>query len=128
MNVDYGWEQDEPSLVAAATRQNADVSWWGVAGYAAYDWTERLRTAVRVEYFQDTDGVRTAAVSPGQKLSLWETTATVQYKIWRGLVGRIEYRHDQADEAKVFKITTTGLVPTSRAQDTLSFVLSYLFF
>jgi hypothetical protein len=34
-------------------------------------------------------------------------TATVQYKIWRGLVGRVEFRHDQADE-KVFKIRAPG--------------------
>jgi len=42
-------------------------------------------------------------------VSLWEITATVSYKIWRGLVGRVEYRHDQADE-KVFKIRRPGLV------------------
>src|SRR2546428_8313058 len=26
------------------------------------------------------------------------TTATAQYKIWKGLVGRLEYRHDEANE------------------------------
>jgi hypothetical protein len=39
-------------------------------------------------------GARTGV---GNKLSLWSTTLTLQYQIWRGLVGRLEYRHDEAD-------------------------------
>jgi hypothetical protein len=54
-------------------------------------------------------------------------TATVQYKIWRELVGRVEYRHDQADE-KVFKIRRPGLVPTGDSQDTITLALYYSFF
>jgi hypothetical protein len=123
-NVDYGWEQDEAFLKSIATRSDADANWWGYAVYAAYDWTEKLRTALRGEYFTDPMGARTGA---GQKISLWETTATVQYKIWRGLVGRLEYRHDDAD-TKVFKIRTPGLVPTSKSQDTITLALHYLFF
>jgi hypothetical protein len=57
---------------------------------------------------------------------LWEVT-TVQYKIWKGLVARLEYRHDEANK-KVFKIRTPGLVPTSDSQDTLTLALHYLFF
>jgi hypothetical protein len=125
-NFDYGWEVDEPSL--AATRSSStDAHWWGYAGYVAYDWTEKLRTAVRGEYFKDVDGARTLAIAPGTSVSLWEVTATVQYRIWKGLVGRLEYRHDQADD-KVFKIRTPGLVPTSRTQDTITVALHYLFF
>ena len=123
-NVDYGWEQDEAFLKSIATRSDADANWWGYAVYAAYDWTEKLRTALRGEYFADPMGARTGA---GQKISLWEMTATVQYKIWRGLVGRLEYRHDEAD-TKVFKIRTPGLVPTSKSQDTITLALHYLFF
>jgi hypothetical protein len=60
-------------------------------------------------------------------VDLWETTATLQYKIWKGLMGRLEFRHDQADE-KVFKVRIPGLVPTGRTQDTLTLALDYLFF
>jgi hypothetical protein len=126
VNVDYGWEIDEPSL--AGTRSSStNAVWWGYAGYVAYDWTEKLRTALRGEYFRDADGARLLAVRPGAPVSLWELTATVQYKIWRGLVGRVEYRHDQADE-KVFKIRTPGLVPTGKSQDTITLALYYSFF
>jgi len=125
-NFDYGWEVDEASL--AGTRSSStNAVWWGYAGYVAYDWTEQLRTSFRGEYFRDADGARTLAVGAGAPVSLWEVTATVQYKIWKGLVGRVEFRHDQADE-KVFKIRTPGLVPTSKSQDTITLALHYLFF
>ena len=127
LNVDYGWEYNEASLVASGTRSGNGASWWGWAGYAAYDWTEKLRTAVRLEYFKDTEGVRTLAVSPGTKLDLYGVTATLQYKIWKGLVGRLEYRHDSANE-KVFAIRAPGYVATGKSQDTLTLALYYSFF
>src|SRR2546426_3246930 len=126
-NVDYGWEEDEASLVASGTRSNNRASWWGWAGYVAYDWTEQMRTALRLEYFQDSDGIRTLAVAAGSRVELYEVTATVQYKIWKGLVGRLEYRHDSADE-KVFAIHAPGYVPTGKTQNTLTLALYYSFF
>jgi putative OmpL-like beta-barrel porin-2 len=127
LDIGHGWEHNEATLVASGTRQDNDATWAGIAGYAAYDWTEQLRTAVRVELFDDPESVRTAARAPGNRTSLWETTATVQYKIWKGLVGRLEYRHDQANE-KVFKLVNHGLTPTARNQDTISVDLYYSFF
>jgi hypothetical protein len=123
-NVDYGWEEEEAFLKSIGTRSDFDSRWWGYAGYVAYDWTDRFRTALRAEYFTDPMGSRTGA---GQKVSLWEVTTTLQYKIWRGLMGRLEYRHDDAD-TKVFKVRTPGLTPTSKTQDTLTLALTYLFF
>jgi hypothetical protein len=127
LNIDYGWEYDEASLAASGTRRDNNASWWGWAGYAAYDWTEALRTALRLEYFKDAQSVRTALAPLGTKTDLWEVTATVQYKIWKGLVGRVEYRHDSANQ-KVFAIRAPGYVPTGKTQDTLSLDLYYLFF
>jgi hypothetical protein len=101
-----------------AAPDGGTATWWGIAGYAAYDWTEKLRTAVRLEYFDDADGVRTGF---GSQLGLFEVTATLQYKIWRGLVGRLEYRHDQADE----RVFSGG---TSKSQDTFSVSVYYSFF
>ncbi|HKZ08937.1 MAG TPA: outer membrane beta-barrel protein [Methylomirabilota bacterium] len=122
-----GREKREASLAALGTRRDTDASWWGWGVWAAYDWTERFRTAIRQEYFKDADGARTGF---GGKLSLWSTTLTLQYKIWRGLVGRLEYRHDQADE-RVFRNrydSAHTLAPTSRAMDTISLSAYYLFF
>lgn len=124
LNFDYGWETKEASLVNAGL-SNTTATWWGVAVYGAYDWTEKLRTSVRAEYFADSDSARSLVRAPGLRTTLWETTATVRYKIWKGLLARVEYRHDQANE-KAFKTNLFG--PTSRAQDTLSLDLIYQFF
>ena len=127
LNVDYGWETDEAYLKASGTRGDIDASWWGWAAYVAYDWTQAFRTALRLEYMKDAEGVRTQLSPPGNKLDLWEVTMTAQYKIWKGLVARVEYRHDSANQ-KVFSIRAPGYVPTGKTQDTISFDLYYLFF
>jgi Putative beta-barrel porin-2, OmpL-like. bbp2 len=126
VNFDFAGEENDPALVA--TRKDANSRWGGIAGYAAYDWFQALRTAIRLEYFSDPQGVRSGeTIAPGLKVDLWEVTLTVEYKIWRGLVGRVEYRHDEANR-KAFSLQNHGLTPTSRAQDTISFDLYYLFF
>ena len=53
-NFDYGQEAD-------AASGGGSAGWWGLAGYAAYDWTAKLRTAIRLEYFRDEDGFRTGS-------------------------------------------------------------------
>jgi hypothetical protein len=131
VNVDYGHEQKEAFIASLDTRKNTDATWWGWAGYVAYDWTESLRTAVRQEFMRDAAGARSGS---GIGTDLWSTTATVQYKIWKGLVGRVEYRHDASDE-KVFRvrysrpdITAQGLLPRGKDMDTISVSLYYSFF
>src|SRR6266849_43804 len=126
----YGYEDHEAFLVSLGTRQNTNAEWWGWALYGAYDWTPKIRTALRQEYFQDTDGARTGF---GSMLRLWSTTLTADYRIWKGLEARLEYRHDSADE-KVFKARTSrpdqslGVTPQSKTLDTFSLTLTYLFF
>ena len=129
LNFDFAGEDNDPLLVS--TRQDANSRWGGVAGYAAYDWTKALRTALRAEYFYDPQGVRSSETStPGNNVDLWEITATIEYKIWKGLVGRLEYRHDQANR-KAFSVRNVGgagLAPTSDAQNTITLALYYSFF
>jgi hypothetical protein len=128
VNFDFAGEENDPALVALGTRKDNDSRWGGIAGYVGYDWTQALRTVVRLEYFSDPQGVRSSeTIIPGHNVDLWEVTATVEYKIWRGLVGRLEYRHDEANR-KAFSLQNHGLTPTSHAQDTISFDLYYLFF
>jgi len=127
VNFDFAGEENDPVLVALGTRKHNNSSWSGIAGYAAYDWTKALRTAIRLEYFADPQGVRNGITAPGHNVNYYEITPTVEYKIWRGLIGRLEYRHDQAS-TKSFSLTNFSTTPTSRAQDTFSFALSYVFF
>ena len=131
LNVDYGHEQTEPFVRSLGTRRDNDATWWGWAAYAGYDWTDKLRTSLRQEFFRDAAGARTGS---GLGTDLWSTTATIQYKIWKGLVGRVEYRHDQSDE-RVFRVrysvpdrTTQGLLARGKSLDTISLSLYYSFF
>jgi putative OmpL-like beta-barrel porin-2 len=68
--------------------------------------------------------VRTAATTDG--VTLFSTTATLQYNIWKGLYGRGEYRHDSADQF-VFGCRPNNACK-SKSQDTLSLSLFYEFF
>ena len=126
INFDIAGEDNEPNLVATG-RRNRTAHWGGVAGYAAYGWTKALRTALRLEYFSDADGPRNAIRPAGQKLDLYEVTATLEYRIWRGLVGRVEYRHDRASE-KAFGVGRADLAPTANTQNTIAFAFYYAFF
>lgn len=125
VNFDVAGEEKDPALVG--TRKDANSRWGGIAGYAGYDWTKTLRTVLRVEYFSDPQGVRSSeTIAPGLKTDLWEATATGEYKIWRGLVARLEYRHDEANRNAFSVQHRRG--PTSRVQNTITVALYYSFF
>jgi hypothetical protein len=127
-NFDFAGEKNDPALVALGTRTDNDSRWGGIAGYVAYDWTKALRTVLRAEYFSDPQGVRSSeTVTAGHNVDLVSLTATIEYKIWRGLVGRLEYRHDEANR-RAFSLQNHGLTPTSHAQDTMTAALYYSFF
>ena len=127
LNFDFAGEENDPSLVALGTRKDTDSRWSGVAGYLAYDWTKALRTALRAEYMADPQGVKSGTIAPGHNLDLWEITATIEWKIWSGLVGRLEYRHDEASR-RAFSLQNHGTTSTSHAQNTLTVALYYSFF
>ncbi|MDP3790202.1 MAG: porin, partial [Candidatus Omnitrophota bacterium] len=113
-NYDYGWERN-----GAGVGKNA--SWDGIAGYAKYDIFNWWSIAGRGEYFHDRDGVRTGlGVSD---LKLWELTATSEFKIYKDIIARLEYRHDHADH-EVFYHDNNGLTDY---QNTLSAEMIYKF-
>lgn len=130
LDVVYGFEQDEAFLRSLGTRQDNDARWWAVAAYAAYDFTDWFRLAFRQEFFQDQNGARTGF---GNRVVYWTSTLTAQFKIWKGLVARAEYRHDAASE-KVYEAKTSrpdasqGVSAQSKSLNTISLSLFYSFF
>ncbi len=99
-NYDYGGED---RAVDDGTGLLRKALWQGIALIVGYDVTEKLSFAVRGEYFIDEDGARTAFAGAGpsglplrSRLNVYEVTATIKYKIWKGLFTRLEYRHDQS--------------------------------
>jgi Putative beta-barrel porin-2, OmpL-like. bbp2 len=121
-NFDYG-RQANDVFVASQGLGDESVRWYGIAGYVAYDFLKDFRASLRQEWFQDIDGVRSATAGG---VTLFSTTATLRYNIWKGLVARGEYRHDSADVA-VFGCRPNQTCE-NKSQDTLSVSLYYKFF
>lgn len=135
-NLDYGSEEDNATIATSAGSDTSrDANWWGYALYGKYDWGELAwldnapsATAVRWEYFNDRDAVRTGFATAGaqvgaqRKLALWELTLTQEFKFWDKLITRLEYRHDEAKE-KIYGRTEN----LKNRQDTMAVQLIYPF-
>ncbi len=117
LNYDYGHEEN---VIA----QGKDASWQGVAAYARYQLIDWYALALRGEYFNDADGVRTAVRTTNgvRGVRLWELTLTNEFKVYKDLITRLEYRHDHASD-NVFADGGS----TSNVQDTVSAEVIYPF-
>ncbi len=82
-----------------------DAKWTAVAGYVNYQFTEKFRTSVRLEQFNDKDNFKLAlgANPDGQKIK--SGTVTVAYAPTASTEIRGEYRLDKA----VDEVFTDGL-------------------
>ncbi|MDD5423101.1 MAG: outer membrane beta-barrel protein, partial [Candidatus Omnitrophica bacterium] len=100
-NFDYGWEKNGGDSLGL---NDKNASWYGVAGYAKYDIRDWWSLAGRAEYFRDAEGVRTAGNLNGaglptlNNLNLFEFTITNEFRLWKDLITRLEYRYDKADQ------------------------------
>lgn len=103
-NYDYGHESGLTQGTGAAGFEAAN--WQGLALYAKYDLTPTWSLAGRWEWFDDKDNVRTKLTSIGggipTDIDFYGWTLTSQWKLYEHVLGRLEYRHDKADE-RVFK-------------------------
>jgi hypothetical protein len=112
VNADYAHEEKDP----LNTGKNSE--WYGVAGYARYDFTNFFSTSIRAEYFVDKDGVRT-----GIPQMLKEITISPELKIMKNLIVRPEYRHDWSNKKGFDSQHTTF---SKKSQDTIAFAVMYM--
>ena len=107
------------------------MDWQAADGYIIYDLNDKTELVARGEYFRDSDGVRT-----GIRQTLGEVTFTLNYKIANGLLGRLEYRHDESNASPFYtnrgtpvSLLTPGIGPvyTISGQDTLEGAVIYAF-
>ncbi len=73
-----------------------DAHWWGVAGFAMYDWADNQMGALRYEYADDTDGAK------GFGYSMWSLTYTHNITIRDNLMLRPEIRHNHYASPVIF--------------------------
>ncbi len=123
IDMTYGHENSAlPHRSSAGGLRGSD--WWGVAGYTMVSITDDLAFNLRAEYFNDPDGVRSGFTAPGRApgVGVWEITPTLAYQVTKGLLARIEYRHDEADQPFFDKGART-----QSGSDTLAGELLYAF-
>jgi maltoporin len=111
LNTDYASEEQDP------VNGGRNSMWYGVAGYAKYDFTDWFSTTIRAEYFDDKDGVRTGIA---QKLK--EVTITPEFRIAKNLLLRPEYRHDWSNKDGFDSQHTTF---SKKSQDTIAVGVMY---
>jgi hypothetical protein len=85
LNTDYAVQSN-------SAPDGSDAKWYGVAGYAKYDFSDFFSAAVRAEYFNDSDGARTGIAQKAKEITL-----TPEFRVAKNLVVRPEYRHDWSD-------------------------------
>lgn len=102
LGLDLNWANESSITFAdgAVVRSSHNANWYGGAAYAVVKATDALSFALRAEIFDDPDGTRSLYQAPGfgPGVTVWEITPTVAYQITNGLLGRVEYRHDEADK------------------------------
>ena len=116
LNYDDGSEDNVPGTLLPSGI-SGDAKWNGLAGIVKYDFNDKYSAAVRAEYFDDKDGVRTGTV---QKLK--EVTVTPEIRLSGGVILRPEYRHDWSDKQS-FDIV--GGAATKKSQDTIALGVMY---
>jgi len=110
LNTDYAKQSHDAA-------DGSDAKWYGLAGYAKYDFSDLFSAAIRAEYFNDNDGVRTGTA---QKLK--EVTLTPEFRIAKDLIVRPEYRHDWSDRKFFDSSHTAG---NKKGQDTIALGVMY---
>ena len=102
---------------AATAPAGANARWNGIAGYVIHDFDDQWGVRFRGELFEDAQGFLT-----GTPQTLWEGTATLQYKPTPSLITRFEFRYDKSN-ANSFQYGQRA----SNHQETLATEVIYLF-
>jgi len=110
LNLVYGKDDN-------AIAQGDNAEWWGISTIFRHDVNNWLSLNVRGQFFNDVDGFRSGAVQ-----NLWATTFSPEIRVSKNMVFRMEYRHDESDEAS---FDDNG-APTHR-QDTAGAQAIFLF-
>ena len=110
VNGDYGIQSN-------SAPDGGDAKWYGIAGYAKYDFSDLFSAAVRAEYFKDSDGARTLTVQTAK-----EITVTPEFRVAKNLIIRPEYRHDWSDKEVFDSHDNTA---DKKSQDTIALGIMY---
>ena len=70
------------------------VYWTGIAGYIHYAFNDSVAWTTRYEYYNDHDGFTTGTLP---RTHMNEVTETIEKKLHKNLITRLEYRYDNSN-------------------------------
>jgi hypothetical protein len=76
------------------------VYWTGIAGYIHYAFNDSLAWTTRYEYYNDHDGFTTGTLP---RTHMNEVTETIEKRIHKNLITRLEYRYDNSNHPVYMK-------------------------
>ncbi len=101
LNVDIG-EEEESSLVPTAAATPDDAEWFGFAVAGKYQLSDEWAVAARYSMIDDEEAFRTGGATPVggtlDGIEIEEITVTVEYRISKDTIARVEFRTDMCDE------------------------------
>jgi hypothetical protein len=89
INADYGTENSGDE----SATNDPTHTWWGVAGYAKWQFASKWYLALRGEIFDEDGASRT-----GTSQTLYSGTVTLNYNFTEASAVRFEYRHDGSND------------------------------
>jgi len=92
----YGNEADSVRI----GNRTQDADWYGFGAYAIFDIDDQWSVALRGEVLDD-EGARGNFINTGKRVTIWEVTPTVAFRLNDYVMLRAEYRHDEASD-KIF--------------------------
>ncbi len=113
LNTDY-------AIQSRSALNGQDAKWYGIAGYAKYDFSDLFSTSLRAEYFKDPQGARTLTPQTAK-----EITFTPEFRIAKDLIVRPEYRHDWSTQPVFDSEHATADRPDKKNQDTIALGVMY---
>lgn len=93
LGFNWDWAMEDNSAA-----NGDDGHWTGAAAYVKYQLDPKYAPGLRVEYFRDSDGIRT-----GLKQTLVDVTFTNQFDVIENVILRFELRYDKSSEDIFFK-------------------------
>lgn len=123
-NGDYGQGSDMQADTFLGGPASIGDTWWGVALYAKYQFTDVFSLATRGEYFYDETGAKVGF--PGQ-VDAWAWTVTAGFDVWENLLVRLEYRYDMFPNTTTVIATPAGFAAVQENDDQHQIALNIVY-
>jgi hypothetical protein len=128
----YGW-QAQGAEVNGSTTPNAPATWYSSENFLRYDISDTMDVVARYEVYYDLNGFMTGT---GVPTAINDESIDFQWNFMPNVMSRIEYRHDNANQA-IFNNNYLGLASGSSyagnhgapifSMDTFEIELTYMF-